>query len=77
MKARKCESPLNLANLSKEKRDDIQLEIRASRLIRAVKLGKKTRLDIQKEIDEEFNQETKEKLKFYLNKYRKIKQCYQ
>lgn len=70
---RPCLSKLNLANLSKEETEEIQLEKRAALLIHKLRRGKITKFDIKKLIDEEFDQTKKEKFKFFLNKYRKIK----
>jgi len=69
---KKCLSKFNLANLSKEKTEEIQLEKRAALLIHKMRRGIITKFDIRKEIDEEFDQAKKELFKSYLNRFNKL-----
>ena len=60
----------NLALLTKQERDDIELEKRAAMLIQKVKNGKITKQAVKSELARELNPNTHEKFKKYLNKYR-------
>jgi len=64
---------LNLALLTKQERDDIELEKRAAMLIRKVKMGKLTKKFVKAELKRELNPEVHAKFKAYLNKYRVMK----
>jgi len=63
-------SKFNLALLTNQERDDIELERRASMLIRQVKTGTVTKQFVKSELARESNTDTHAKFKSYLNKYR-------
>jgi hypothetical protein len=63
----------NISLLSKQDRDDIQLEKRAAMLIQKVKLGHMTQFAVKTELARELNPEVHAKFKAYLNKYRCMK----
>jgi len=66
-------SQLNLALLTKQERDDIDLKKRAARLIHLVKIGRMSKLSVKSELDREQNPEVHAKFKAFLNKYRVMK----
>lgn len=66
-------SNLNLALLTKQERDDIDLEKRAARLIHLVKIGRMSKLAVKSELAREQNPEVHAKFKAYLNKFRVMK----
>lgn len=63
----------NLALLTQQERDDIELEKRAAMLIRKVKNGKLTKQFVRSELERELNPEVHAKFKAYLNHYRTMK----
>lgn len=66
-------SKFNLALLTKQERDDLELEKRAAMLIRKVKTGQITKKFVRSELARELNPEVHAKFKLFLNKYRLMK----
>jgi len=66
-------SKFNLALLTKQERDDLELERHAAMLIRKVKNGQISKQSVKSELDRELNPEVHAKFKEYLNKYRLMK----
>ncbi len=63
----------NLTLLTKQERDDIDLDKRAAMLIHQVKNGQVTKQFVKSELARVEDPKTYNKFKFYLNKYRVMK----
>tara|TARA_R110000850_G_scaffold275541_1_gene415019 strand:- start:1421 stop:1624 length:204 start_codon:yes stop_codon:yes gene_type:complete len=62
----------NMAFLTEDERDDVELEKRAAMLIQQVKDGKITKKAVKAELLREQDPKAHAKFKSYLNKYRTI-----